>query len=275
MIRRNPKNEFYDEVQFAYFTGKYTHREISNQTGVPERTIRNWIKDGNWARLRENARRAPAVLLDNFISQLMELQNLIASRPPGERWPRGWEVDIEKKLLGNINGMQDFPSELIASYGIGLVPISDVVFEEDAPTDMEKYQLPFQEPLRVMYNAYESEGIEVHYKVNDSLLEEGKEWPESSRETATNGQNLLAENTTEPASKAATAAEKEPENKTVKSGHENTNSIENEILVEETGWPNNGHKAATNGHPRPSGITHSQTIATQTGEEIKIQNIAA
>ncbi len=82
---RNPKNEFYEDVRQLYFTGKYTQKEISKTTGVPERTIRNWVKDGHWVRLRENANSAPAVMLENFINQLVELQNTISNRPPGDR----------------------------------------------------------------------------------------------------------------------------------------------------------------------------------------------
>ncbi len=95
---------------------------------------------------------------------------------------------------------------MIAAFGAGLAPVSDVIFAEDPASETEKNQMPFQVPLRVRYDPYENEGIEVHFKVAKDQLENTElienqplndvtERPLSGQKEATSGHISVAQHT--------------------------------------------------------------------------------
>jgi transposase len=86
-----------------YINQSYTQQQIADAVGVCVRTIHNWVKQHAWDRLRLATHQAPALIADNFSSQLVELQNNIASREPGKRFPTTQEMEIMRKLTVCIN----------------------------------------------------------------------------------------------------------------------------------------------------------------------------
>ncbi len=81
-----------------YVNQSFTQQQIANALGVCVRTVHNWVKQHAWDRLRLATHQAPALIADNFSSQLVELQNNIASREPGKRIPTLQEMEIMRKL---------------------------------------------------------------------------------------------------------------------------------------------------------------------------------
>ena len=81
-----------------YVNQSFTQQQIADAIGVTVRTIHNWIKQHAWDRLRIATHQAPALIADNFSSQLVELQNNIAAREPGKRIPTMQEMEIMRKL---------------------------------------------------------------------------------------------------------------------------------------------------------------------------------
>jgi hypothetical protein len=81
-----------------YVNQSFTQQQIADSVGVCVRTIHNWVKQHAWDRLRLATHQAPALIADNFSSQLVELQNNIASREPGNRYPTTQEMEIMRKL---------------------------------------------------------------------------------------------------------------------------------------------------------------------------------
>ncbi len=81
-----------------YVNQSFTQQQIADTVGVCVRTIHNWIKQHAWDRLRLATHQAPALIADNFSSQLVELQNNIAAREPGKRIPTIQEMEIMRKL---------------------------------------------------------------------------------------------------------------------------------------------------------------------------------
>lgn len=150
-IKTEAKQDAYNDVRRLFFSGNFTQVEISEEAGVPTRTIRNWIKEGCWYRLRENANRAPAVLTENFINQLVEMQNYIARREPAYRFPTPKEAEIQCRLLNCIMRMNTYPVEMIQQFADNLRPVTDLVFEGDLPANAEEKQ----EALRAQFDAYE------------------------------------------------------------------------------------------------------------------------
>jgi transposase-like protein len=86
-----------------YVNQSYTQQQVADAVGVCVRTIHNWVKQHAWDRLRLATHQAPALIADNFSSQLVELQNNIASREPGKRFPTTQEMEVMRKLTVCIN----------------------------------------------------------------------------------------------------------------------------------------------------------------------------
>ncbi len=81
-----------------YVNQSFTQQQIADAIGVTARTVHNWVKQHAWDRLRLATHQAPALIADNFSSQLVELQNNIAAREPGKRIPTMQEMEIMRKL---------------------------------------------------------------------------------------------------------------------------------------------------------------------------------
>ncbi len=102
-----------DKKQLArhlYLTQGKSQKEIAQEVGVSERTIYTWVHQYAWQRLKTAALQAPATITDNLCSQLVEMQNVIASREPGKRFPSQQEMDIMRKLVLSIDTMKKSPS---------------------------------------------------------------------------------------------------------------------------------------------------------------------
>lgn len=93
-------------ARHLYITQGKTQKEIAQAIGVSERTIYTWIHQYAWQKLKLAAHQAPATIADNLCSQLVEMQQDIASRPPGKRYPTQQEAEITRKLIMSIEGMK-------------------------------------------------------------------------------------------------------------------------------------------------------------------------
>jgi hypothetical protein len=98
------------KAQFIYMTEGKGQKEIAAEVGVSERTIHTWIHQYAWDKLRLAALQAPATIADNICSQLVELQNTIAAREPGNRFPTLQEAEVTRKLITCLEKMKKYPS---------------------------------------------------------------------------------------------------------------------------------------------------------------------
>ena len=99
------------QARDMYFSGNHSQRDIANTVGVSEKTVYLWIKQEAWDQLRQAALAAPAVIVDNLYSQLAELQQSIASREEGNRYPTVQEAEITRKLINCIIKLKEYPSQ--------------------------------------------------------------------------------------------------------------------------------------------------------------------
>jgi hypothetical protein len=97
-------------AQFIFMTEGKSQKEIAAEVGVSERTIHTWIHQYAWDKLRLAALQAPATIADNICSQLVELQNTIAAREPGSRFPTLQEAEVTRKLIVCLEKMKKYPS---------------------------------------------------------------------------------------------------------------------------------------------------------------------
>jgi transposase len=99
------------QAQFLYMAQGKTQKEIAELVGVSERTVYAWIHQYAWDKLRLAAYQAPATIADNLCSQLVELQNAIATREPGKRFPTPPEAETSRKLVNALEKMKKYPSK--------------------------------------------------------------------------------------------------------------------------------------------------------------------
>src|ERR1043166_8222510 len=91
-------------ARILYLTSGMSQREVAEAVGVSERTIFTWVHQFGWDRLRTAALQAPATIVENFTSELVELQNAIKDRDTGKRFPTNQEADVMRKLMLCIGG---------------------------------------------------------------------------------------------------------------------------------------------------------------------------
>ncbi len=86
------------QAQRLYMEGK-SQKDIAATVGVSERTVYTWVHQYAWNKLHLASYQAPATIADNLCSQIIELQNAIAAREPGKRYPTGEEAEVTRKLI--------------------------------------------------------------------------------------------------------------------------------------------------------------------------------
>jgi DNA-binding XRE family transcriptional regulator len=93
-----------------FMEGLKTQQQIAEEVGVSERTIHTWIHKFTWDKLRLFALQAPVTIADNFCSQIVEMQQNIAGRNHGQRFPTAIEAEIMRKLVNALEKMKKYPS---------------------------------------------------------------------------------------------------------------------------------------------------------------------
>ncbi len=165
------RQHIYAQARDAYFHGGQTQKDIANEVGITDRTLRNWIKEGCWDRLRQNANIAPAVMMDHFCSQLVQLQNKIAARPEEKRVPKSSEVEKQRKLLNCIINMQKYPFDTFKALAYGITPVSSLVpFTEEAEKEeIEEPKIDTETSLSGRYIAFEGKKAEKIFQEEKEL----------------------------------------------------------------------------------------------------------
>ncbi len=100
----------FQQARHLYMTGAKTQKEIAEIVGVTERTIYNWIHQFAWEKLKQASYAAPAIISGNLCSQLVEMQNEIAAREPGKRFPTLQDAEVTRKLVTCIEKLKKYPS---------------------------------------------------------------------------------------------------------------------------------------------------------------------
>ncbi len=100
----------FQQARHLYMNGAKTQKEIAQIVGVTERTLYNWIKQFAWEKLKQAAYASPAIISGNLCNQLVEMQNEIAAREPGKRFPTIQEAEITRKLITCIEKLKKYPS---------------------------------------------------------------------------------------------------------------------------------------------------------------------
>lgn len=221
-----------------YMSGKYSQRDIAKELCISERTVYNWIQNNTWDKLRQAAFAAPAIIAHNLCNQLVELQNVIAAREPGQRFPTLQEAVITGKLIAGIEKMKKYPSlpqnmQVLETFKQYVSPKVDRKFNRDlkiftdgflqaeAKNGYFPYQLEYQSDGAAALNPFladheqESEDVgttEVGEPELEPYIEVEEETTCSEDENITTTVEIVVDSKPEI---PATIPSKEPENKQI------------------------------------------------------------
>jgi hypothetical protein len=90
-----------------YFNSNLNQSQIAALVGVSQRTISHYISENKWAQLKQRAEQMPAIFLDQMNNELQEINEAIASRPPGKRFPTPKEAETRRKIMYTMAGIKE------------------------------------------------------------------------------------------------------------------------------------------------------------------------
>lgn len=92
-----------NQARNLYFQTKLTQAQIAELLGISQKTVSTYVNEHKWDLLKQRAEQAPALMLEQMNSELQELNEAIAARPLGQRFPTKEEAEIRRKTLHSIN----------------------------------------------------------------------------------------------------------------------------------------------------------------------------
>jgi DNA-binding XRE family transcriptional regulator len=107
MNTENNGEDRQNEARNLYFQTGLTQAQIADLIGVSQKTVSLWVNENKWSLIKQRASQAPAVFLEQMNSELQEMNEVIASRPSGQRFPTVQEAEIRRKIMTSIAGIKD------------------------------------------------------------------------------------------------------------------------------------------------------------------------
>lgn len=94
-----------EQARMLYFQANLTQKQIAEYVGINERTLFDWMKQGDWKRARATAAAAPMLLADHYYNQLARINEFIDQRE--ERpYATKEEIDIIRKLTMSVKQLK-------------------------------------------------------------------------------------------------------------------------------------------------------------------------
>jgi hypothetical protein len=191
-----------EQARQMYMSGNYSQRDIAKELSISERTVYNWIQNNTWDKLRQAAYAAPAIIAHNLCNQLVELQNAIATREPGQRYPTMQEAAITGKLIAGIEKMKKYPSlpqniqvletfkqyvspKVDRKFNRDLKIFSDGFLQAEAKNGFFPYQVEYQTDGAAHLNPFLADHEQQSENIGNAVAEETELEPFTEREVYT------------------------------------------------------------------------------------------
>lgn len=121
-----------DYARMLYLKDNLTQQEIAEKVGVSRQSVIRWMKAEKWEEMKVGVTLSREQQISNLHRQVMELNNVILSRPEGERYATAPEADTLSKLAAAIKKMEtDVGIADLVSVGIRFI-------EWIRPIDLDK-----------------------------------------------------------------------------------------------------------------------------------------
>mgnify|MGYP006393568381 CR=1 FL=1 len=86
--------------------GVTTQKELAGRTGVSEQTISKWVREENWKQFRASVIITKEEELKRLYNQVVELNDAIEQKEPGQRYATSREADTITKLTSAIRQLE-------------------------------------------------------------------------------------------------------------------------------------------------------------------------
>ncbi len=93
------ENEKRIQARNLYLQSDLTQAQIAEIIGVSQKTVSQYVNENKWQLLKERAQRIPALFVEQMLGELEDMNQVIASRPKGERHPTLREAEIRRKIM--------------------------------------------------------------------------------------------------------------------------------------------------------------------------------
>ena len=144
-----------DYARMLYLKDNLTQQEIAEKVGVSRQSVIRWMKAEKWEEMKVGVTLSREQQISNLHRQVMELNNVILSRPEGERYATAPEADTLGKLAAAIKKMEtDVGIADLVSVGIRFI-------EWIRPIDLDKakeiehsllYNIPLIMPVQNQFH---------------------------------------------------------------------------------------------------------------------------
>lgn len=80
--------------------------ELKRRTGVSEKTLRSWEKEGNWTKLKRNIVLTRDEQMALMYDELAEINEFIRNKPEGSRFADHKEASVRRQLVKDIKDLE-------------------------------------------------------------------------------------------------------------------------------------------------------------------------
>ena len=95
-----------DYAKLLFTKEKMMQKEIASRLSISEVTVSRWAKADNWDALKVNLSVTREERMMSTINHLTELDNAIAKRDEGARYPTSGQADIRRKLVADLESLE-------------------------------------------------------------------------------------------------------------------------------------------------------------------------
>lgn len=95
-----------DFAQMLYTREAITQKEVAQRVGVSENTMSKWVRVGGWETMRVSITVTREQTLRRMYMHISEINDAIADRDPGNRYPTAKEADAINKIAAAIDKLE-------------------------------------------------------------------------------------------------------------------------------------------------------------------------
>jgi len=131
-----------DFAKVLYTRERLTQKEVAERVGVSPQTMTRWVKQEKWDEERNGYSVTREQQLKETYRQMTELNEVIAQRPKGERFPTSKEADSLLKLAQTAKQLETDASldEIINAFSEYLDWLRGINLEEAKSTSVRQDQ---------------------------------------------------------------------------------------------------------------------------------------
>lgn len=107
MRNEQTENDKRTQARNLYLQSNLTQAEIARIVGLSQKTICQYINRHKWKEVKENAQQMPAIFIEQMNCELKAINDAIAARSEGNRFPTMAEAEVRRKILYSMASIKE------------------------------------------------------------------------------------------------------------------------------------------------------------------------